>query len=301
MKPAKYEAGRDKIRHMKSPCLLALPFACLAAVALGAGATAASSRQDPAPVPAPKVSPYIVPADVGAAPADAEKTASGLASKVIVASKDTVHPKVSDLVVVHYTGWSSTGRKMVDSSYLRNRPATMQLSSAALPGWIEGIQLMVPGEKRRFWIPEALAYKGASGKPAGMLVFDIELLEITAMPTTPADVDRAPADSERNRSGIRSRVIRPGTGTTHPKGSATVTVNYTGWTTDGKMIDSSITRGQPLTAALEDMIPGWGVGVPLMVVGEKRRFWIPEDMAYKGQMGKPAGMLVFDIELLSFK
>jgi peptidylprolyl isomerase len=49
------------------------------------------------------------------------------------------------------------------------------------------------------------------------------------------------------------------------------------------------------------MIPGWGVAVPLMVVGEKRRFWIPEDMAYKGAQGKPAGMLVFDIELLSFK
>jgi peptidylprolyl isomerase len=134
-----------------------------------------------------------------------------------------------------------------------------------------------------------------------MLVFDIELLEITPPPTTPPDVDRAPAEAERNRSGLRSRVIRPGTGTTHPKGSSTVTVIYSGWTTDGKMFDSSIRRGEPLTASLEDMIPGWGVGVPLMVVGEKRRFWIPEDMAYKGAQGKPAGMLVFDIELLSFK
>lgn len=38
--------------------------------------------------------------------------------------------------------------------------------------------------------------------------------------------------------------------------------------------------------------------MPLMVVGEKTRFWIPEDLAYKGRPGKPAGMLVFDIELL---
>ena len=38
---------------------------------------------------------------------------------------------------------------------------------------------MVEGEKRRFWIPKKLAYRGAPGKPEGMLVFDIELVEIT--------------------------------------------------------------------------------------------------------------------------
>jgi FKBP-type peptidyl-prolyl cis-trans isomerase len=37
---------------------------------------------------------------------------------------------------------------------------------------------MVSGEKTRFWIPEDLAYKGRQGRPSGMLVFDIELLEI---------------------------------------------------------------------------------------------------------------------------
>jgi peptidylprolyl isomerase len=36
------------------------------------------------------------------------------------------------------------------------------------------------GDKTRFWIPEELAYKGAPGKPQGMLVFDVELLEIKA-------------------------------------------------------------------------------------------------------------------------
>jgi peptidylprolyl isomerase len=46
-----------------------------------------------------------------------------------------------------------------------------------IPGWTEGVQLMVEGEKRRFWIPEELAYKGKEG-PQGMLVFDIDLIEI---------------------------------------------------------------------------------------------------------------------------
>jgi peptidylprolyl isomerase len=269
---------------------------CGTVVSVASG-TVVASPQDPPP--ATKVSPFIVPADVPTPPADATKTESGLVTKVLQKGTDTVHPKPDDYVTIHYTGWTSA-RKLLDSSYLKNKPATLHLSNQ-MPGWVEGIQLMVVGEKRRFWIPESLAYKGASGKPAGALVFDIELMEVTSAPTTPADVDRAPADAERNRSGIRSRVIRPGTGTAHPKGSSTVTVQYTGWTTDGKMFDSSMKRGEPLTASLEDMIPGWGVAVPLMVVGEKRRFWIPEDMAYKGAQGKPAGMLVFDIELLSFK
>ena len=42
----------------------------------------------------------------------------------------------------------------------------------------QGVQLMVEGEKARFWIPESLAYKGQAGQPQGTLVFDIELLSI---------------------------------------------------------------------------------------------------------------------------
>ena len=68
---------------------------------------------------------------------------------------------------------------MFDSSVLRGRPATFPLNGV-IAGWTEGVQLMVEGEKRRFWIPVELAYKNAPGKPAGMLVFDVELLEIVA-------------------------------------------------------------------------------------------------------------------------
>ena len=45
-----------------------------------------------------------------------------------------------------------------------------------IEGWTEGLQLMVPGEKTRFWIPERLAYKGQGNGPKGMLVFDVELM-----------------------------------------------------------------------------------------------------------------------------
>jgi peptidylprolyl isomerase len=80
-----------------------------------------------------------------------------------------------------------------------------------------------------------------------------------------------------------------------------VRVDYSGWTTDGKMFDSSLTRGEPAEFPLGGVIAGWTEGLQLMVKGEKRRFWIPEALAYKGAPGAPAGMLVFDVELLDIK
>ena len=80
-----------------------------------------------------------------------------------------------------------------------------------------------------------------------------------------------------------------------------MTVHYTGWTTDGTMVDSSIQRGTPATFPLSAVIPGWTEGVQLMVVGEARRLWIPEDLAYKGRPGPPAGDLVFDVVLLGIE
>ncbi len=74
-------------------------------------------------------------------------------------------------------------------------------------------------------------------------------------------------------------------------------MHYSGWNTDGTRFDSSVTRGSPATFPLNRAIAGWTEGVQLMVEGETRRFWILEDLAYAGRSGRPAGVLVFDIEL----
>ncbi|MAQ15915.1 MAG: peptidylprolyl isomerase [Sandaracinus sp.] len=241
------------------------------------------------------------PSDVAAPPADAERTESGLASKVLEAG-DGASPDANDRVTVNYTGWTTDGA-MFDSSVTRGRPATFPLGGV-IAGWTEGLQLMKVGEKRRFWIPEDLAYGGRPGAPQGMLVFDVELLEVAEIPNpppppeAPADVAAAPADAERTESGLASKVIEAGTGSEHPTAASRVKVHYTGWTTDGEMFDSSVTRGRPATFPLGGVIAGWTEGVQLMVVGEKRRFWIPEDLAYGGRPGAPQGMLVFDVELL---
>ena len=128
---------------------------------------------------------------------------------------------------------------MFDSSVARGAPATFPLNRV-ITGWTEGLQLMVVGEKRRLWIPEALAYKGQRD-PKGMLVFDVELLSMPAR--APADVKAPPADAKKTASGLAYKVLQAGNGTSssesHRHRSRCTTP---GWTTDGKMFDSSVVR-----------------------------------------------------------
>jgi FKBP-type peptidyl-prolyl cis-trans isomerase len=235
------------------------------------------------------------PPDVAAAPADATKTTSGLATKVIKAGTGKDHPSKDDVVVIQYTGWKTDG-SMFDSSVTKGKPAIFGVSRV-ISGFSEGLQLMVAGEKRRLWIPESLAYKGQR-EPKGTLVFDIELIDIPSH--APPDVKAPPADAKKTASGLAYKVLKEGVGGRHPRATGAVSVNYTGWTTDGKMFDSSIVRGEPTSFQVDQVIPGWTEGLQLMYEGEKTRFWIPENIAYKGKSA-PYGMLVFDVELLKIQ
>lgn len=120
---------------------------------------------------------------------------------------------------------------------------------------------------------------------------------------TPSDVNAIPSNAELTASGLASRVLQAGESGEHPAAADTVTVHYSGWTTDGQLFDSSVQRGQPTSFPLNRVIKGWTEGLQLMVPGEKRRFWIPAELAYGDNPGggRPGGMLVFDVELLSFE
>lgn len=106
-------------------------------------------------------------------------TASGLQYQVLQAGTGTVHPTASDRVRVHYHGTLIDG-SVFDSSVDRGEPIDFGLNQV-IKGWTEGVQLMVVGEKTRFFIPADLAYgnRGA-GKigPGAALIFDVELLGI---------------------------------------------------------------------------------------------------------------------------
>jgi peptidylprolyl isomerase len=236
------------------------------------------------------------PSDVAAAPADADRTKDGLATKVLKMGTGKSRPGKDEVVTVDYTAWTTDG-KMFDSTLVHGKPFTIAMDHL-LPGMAEGLHMMTVGEKRRMWVPPSLAFNGAAGKPAGPLVFDVTLLDLPTR--APDDVRTPPADALRTKGNISYKVLQPGTGTRHPTKTDTVLVNYTGWTTDGKMFDSSWTHGAPASLSLQNTIKGWQEGVPLMVEGEKMRFWIPERVAYEGSQ-KPYGMLVFDIELVKIQ
>jgi FKBP-type peptidyl-prolyl cis-trans isomerase len=279
----------------------------LASVVVAAGCQpppAETPKDPPPPATAPKkdapmANDIPAPSDVAAAPADAQKTASGLASKVLIPGTGTAKPGPEDSVEVHYSGWTTDG-KMFDSSVKRGKTTSFPLN-AVIKGWTEGLQLMVEGETRRLWIPEELAYGGRPGKPAGMLVFDVQLVKITAMPKTPEDVAAVPATAKKTKTGLAYRVIKEGPAGPMPTAADTVEVHYAGWTLDGKMFDTSYKRGQTAKFPLGGVIPGWTEGLQLMKVGDTVRFWIPGNLAYGDvptRPGAPAGMLVFDVELI---
>ncbi len=272
-----------------------------------AGARLGAQPIEPLP-PAPPPAPPAAPADVAKPPADAKKTPSGLASKVLYKGSATAHPGPHDRVVVQYTGWTPDG-KVFDSSIPTGEPARFPLD-AVIKGWSEGLQLMVKGEKRRLWLPAELAYGDKPerpGAPAGPLVFDVELLDfvkVTPPPPVPPDVAAAPPGATNSAARRADDILNDRKGKTHPSADSTVEVHNTGWTTDGEMFDSSVVRGQPASFPLSGVIKGWTEGLQLLVVGDQARFWIPGALAYGDRPtrpGAPAGTLVFDVELLAIK
>lgn len=155
-----------------------LPRAAPVATSVDATTTGAGSGAEVLPPMSEEAWPAdltIAPHDVAAPPAEATVTASGLAYRVLRPGAGQVHPTASSEVTVHYAGWTTDGA-LFDSSLRRGMSTTFRLDTV-IPGWTEGVQRMVQGERTRFWVPEALAYEGRHA-PFGMLVFDIELLAI---------------------------------------------------------------------------------------------------------------------------
>ncbi len=133
------------------------------------------------------------------------------------------------------------------------------------------------------------------GSSLTITVLAFGVVAAAAQIPAPDDVAAAPGDADVTGSGLASKVIQAGTGSAHPTATSNVRVHYTGWLTNGTMFDSSVSRGQPIEFPLDGVIDGWTEGVQLMVVGEKRRFWIPSDLGYGPQgFGIPGGA-VFDI------
>lgn len=151
---------------------------------------------------------------------------------------------------------------------------------------------IIEAELRR--VEEIAAETGLSGEALYLAAMAAERPDPLA---APEDVATPPEDAEVTESGLASRVLEPGEGDAAPGPTSEVLVHYTGWTAEGELFDSSVVRGEPAVFPLDRVIDGFAEGLQLMVEGEKRRFWIPEELAY-GPTGPLPGMLVFDVQLI---
>ncbi len=108
---------------------------------------------------------------------------------------------------------------------------------------------------------------------------------------------------EAHESGIYYIIEKQGTGTKHPSANATVTIHYRGTLLNGTEFDSSLS-GEPRQFALQSLIEGWQIAIPLMVRNEKTKFFIPSRLGYGGRETGSIpknSVLIFDIELKAFK
>ncbi|MBI3173431.1 MAG: FKBP-type peptidyl-prolyl cis-trans isomerase [Chloroflexi bacterium] len=110
----------------------------------------------------------------------------------------------------------------------------------------------------------------------------------------------------KTSSGLEYIEVQAGTGAQAAAGK-TVSVHYTGKFQDGRVFDSSISRGQPISFKLGagQVIKGWDEGIALMKVGGKAQLIIPSNLGY-GERGAggvipPNATLVFDVELVDVK
>ena len=261
--------------------------------------------------------PLSAPPDVAAPPPDAQVSPSGMASKVLKQGNGTEHPAGNDCVRVTFTAWKRDGTLFATSTSMDS--SEILCLSVALQGVFEALQNMVVGERRRLWLPVELTYKVGhhhgqkrpedEDPPKTDLTFDVELRAILKSPPTPEDLTAPPADAIKTPSGLTYKIVKKGTGNTHPSLSNNVLIHFSCWTVKhgplyGHLYESTVMAGHPALIKLGTAVASWREALPQMVVGDKARLWVPAALAYgevPANRFHPPGDLVYEIELLAVK
>ncbi len=254
-------------------------------------------------LPPAQVGPPSAPPDVAFPPPGATTLASGVAMRVIRPGQGSRHPQANDCVKLHFTAWKR------DGSFLSNTrqwgEPQNQCLATALPGVAEALSTMVVGEQLRVWVPASLTFTGDDDArpPQIDATFDLELYEIVKAPPAPPSLKSPPATSKKMPSGLAIEVLRKGRGKQHPQEQSQVKLDFSGWTAEGRLIESSVMAHHPAVFSMSGVLRGWREALSQMVVGDKVRIWIPRDLAYGAQprRGQPKGDLVYELQLLEIQ
>jgi peptidylprolyl isomerase len=223
-----------------------------------------------------------------------------------------------DTVEVHYVGVQLDGTEF-DSSWDRGQTATFALDQV-IPGWTEGIPGMKVGGRRLLVVPSDMAYgddAAASGRPAGTLVFVVDLVSIPARAPEPVDPEGdgsgvvAVTGPFGERPVVALNGVDPvtdvvqtdvivGDGAEVPA-DGTVSLQLVALLLDGSDGGSTWDNGQPSVVSLAEAPPAFQQGLSGMRAGGRRVLVMPAAAAQQAGAtvpDVPGGTVVFVVDLV---
>src|SRR5262249_48622910 len=134
-----------------------------------------------------------------------------------------------------------------------------QCLATAFPGVAEALATMVVGEQLRVWVPANLTFTGDDNDrpPLVDATFDLELYEIVKAPSTPSSLKSPPATAKKMPSGLAIEIVKKGKGKQRPMEQSEVKLDFSGWTVDGRLIESSVMAHHPAVFSMAGVIAGW--------------------------------------------
>ena len=242
------------------------------------------------------------PFDIREPPEGSRTTQSGLRYVVLARPKNDIRPGPNDTVHIRDSAWHPTGVTLY-SRFAEGRSHALELSKLE-PSWREALIGMGEGETRVYWIPTSrpgpISIQGTASSTGRelMVVYEIELERIDAAPPARDDLIQPPEDATGTTSGLVYRVLQSGTGTETPLEWDGVVLHYEIWNSAGKLLHSTLQPERPRSIDLTRAPVAWREALLAMVVGERRRLWVSEELA-DGRFPTPKSAHVVDLELLS--
>ena len=225
---------------------------------------------------------------------------AGLTYEIISQNQDA--PENTGVLVRYYLNrWDTEGNQLEnrdDDGLNITDPSTLEASN---PFLMEILKNTPTGATVKWHLSKDLIPEGTSQYDIKDYIIEVEVKDRVSPIPAPANVAAIPNEAWVTEDGVGILTLHKGSSEHKPTTADDIEVHYTGWQTDGTMIDSSWLREAPNIFPLGRLITGWQKGIIHMKEGETARIWIPGDLAYDLREDRPTapkGMLVFDVELI---